>query len=168
MSKPWNGLVLLEEIKITNDITQEVVFYDKDLKNVLNVGGQSLILGCMFLNTAVPTIYYVGLDSRTSITANQTMTDISGEPSGNGYLRQPLNTGTNFEFVPLASPPKIRSTTVTFSATGVGYTASDMFLCNVNTGYSGILISSIPFGTTLTVNPGNTVSMKFAMTLGTC
>jgi len=54
----------------------------------------------MFMGTTVPVEYYVGLDNRSTITASQTMADISGEPSGNGYQRQPLVNGTNFEFVP--------------------------------------------------------------------
>ena len=168
MSNPWNGLLILEELKVYEQATGKILYEDKNLKNVFNVGGQTLFLSCMFKNTSVPNEYYVGLDSRTTITAAQTMADISGEPSGNGYLRQPLVKNTNFEFVPDVTPPKIRSSTVSFTATGTSYTATDMFLCNVGTGYSGVLISTLSFGTTLTVSPGAVVSMKFAMSLGTC
>ena len=168
MEKPWNGLVVLEELLVTEKDTNNIIYKKENIRNVLNYGGQSLILSCMFMGTTVPVEYYVGLDNRSTITANQTMADISGEPSGNGYQRQPLVNGTNFEFVPAVTPPKVRSTTISFTGSGAGYSATDMFLCNVNTGYSGLLISTISFGTTLYITAGNVVSMKFAMTLGSC
>lgn len=170
MSKPWSGLVKLLELKVT-DLDGNVVFEKKDINNVLHYQGQELILSCMFGNSTPPSEYYVGLDSRTSITVNQNMTSLQGEPTTGGYVRQPLARGTNFVVTTVGTSTtsvKATSTTVTFTATGSSYTATDMFLCTSSSGSTGYLISTVAFGTTVTVSPSNQVSMKFAMQLGDC
>lgn len=176
MSKPWNGLVKLIELKIV-DLEGKVLFKKENINNVLHYGGQELILSCMFSNTSIPPIYYVGLDSRPTISPADTMNTIetSGmEPNGNGYARQPLVRGTsNLVINSIAQPPKVTSSTITFSYTGsgTGYTATDMFLCTDLSGYdteTNILISTVSFGTTITVSSNNVVSMKFAMVLNGC
>jgi hypothetical protein len=167
MSKNWNGLVTIEELVVRNE--DKIIYETKDLKNILHAGGQELFLGCMFKNFSIPTTYYVGLDSRTNILADQDMNDISGEPNVSGYARQPLIKDTDFSFATTTNPVKIRSSTVVFSYSGFAYSATDMFLCTVATGTSGILISTVSFGTVINVSSSSTsVSMKFAMTLGSC
>lgn len=167
MSKNWNGLVTIEELVVKNG--DKIIYEAKDLKNILHSGGQELFLGCMFKNFSIPTTYYVGLDSRSTILANQDMNDLAGEPSVGGYARQPLVKDTDFSFATTANPVKIRSSTVAFSYGGFDYSASDMFLCTVATGTTGILISTVSFGTVINISASNTsVSMKFAMTLGSC
>lgn len=173
MSKPWNGLVKLIELKVV-DLEGNVLFKKENINNVLHYGGQDLILSCMFDTTSVPAEYFVGLDSRPTIAVSNTMATIqtSGlEPNGYGYSRQTLVRGTsNLVVNSSAQPPKVTSSTITFSATGGSYTATDMFLCTALTGYSSsnILISTVPFGTTITVSPSNLVSMKFALVLNGC
>ena len=169
MSKPWNGLVKLIELKIV-DLEGNVLFKKENINNVLQYEGQTLILSCMFGSGTVPTDYYVGLDSRPTVTVGDTMATIqtSGlEPSGYGYARQSLTRNSNFD-IQSSEPPKALSSTITFSATGGSYTATDMFLCTAQTGYSGTLISTVQFGTTITVSPTNLVSMKCAMVLNGC
>lgn len=168
MSKPWNGLVKLIELKVV-DINGNVLFKKENINNVLHYQGQSLILQCMFGTESVPGDYYVGLDSRSSITLNDKMTNLQLEPSGFGYSRQTLVRGTtNLNVSPDTTPPKVTSSTITFSAVGGSYTATDMFLCTAQSGTSGYLISTVAFGTTITVSPENLVSMKFAMILNGC
>lgn len=167
MKKEWNGLVTLERLWITND-KNEIIFELFDKKNVLHVQGQTLFLGCMFKDTAIPSVYYVGLDSRTTLTAPQTLADLTGEPTTPGYSRQPLTRNTDFELIADTNSARVRSATVSFTASLSNYTATDMFLTTAGTGASGLLISSVSFGTTVTVTPTNVVSMKFAMTLGSC
>ena len=167
MSKNWNGLVTIEELVVRDN--DKIIYEAKDLKNILHTGGQELFLGCMFKNVSIPTTYYVGLDNRSTILANQSMSDISGEPNVSGYARQPLIKDTDFSFATTTNPVKIRSSTVVFSYAGFSYSATDMFLCTVATGTSGILISTVGFGTVINVSSSSTsVSMKFAMTLGSC
>lgn len=167
MKKNWNGLVTLEKLWITDE-TGKTIFELSDIKNLLHVEGQALFLGCMFKNTAVPGTYFVGLDSRTTITASQTLADLTAEPTTPGYTRQPLTTNTDFELLVDTSSARVRSATISFTASGSSYSATDMFLCTVGSGTSGLLISTVQFGTTVTVSPNNVVSMKFAMTLGSC
>lgn len=166
MSKPWNGLVKLIELKIV-DLEGNVLFKKENINNVLQYEGQTLILSCMFGSETVPTDYYVGLDNRSVVNVSDTMANIQLEPSGYGYARQSLTRNSNFD-IQSSEPPKALSSTITFSATGGSYTATDMFLCTVQTGDSGKLISTVQFGTTITVSPTNLVSMKFAMVLNGC
>ena len=166
MDSSWSGLLYIEELLVKEK--DQIILKKNNLKNVFHTGGQTLFLSCMFKNTSVPNDYYVGLDNRNSISPNQTMADISGEPTVAGYSRQTLVKNTDFNFIPDSNPVKIRSSTITFGTTSESYSATNMFLCTVLTGTSGILISTISFGTTISVTPSKTVSMKFAMTLGTC
>jgi hypothetical protein len=167
MKKEWNGLVTLEKLWITDE-NNKIIFEMQDKKNVLHVQGQALFLGCMFKNVTVPNLYYVGLDSRSTITASQTLANLTGEPTVPGYSRQPLTRTTDFELIVDTSSAKARSATVSFTASATSYTASDMFLCTASSGTNGLLISTVSFGTTITVSTTNVVSMKFAMTLGSC
>lgn len=168
MKKDWHGILKIEEFKVFEK--NELVFEKYDLYNIMHQQGESLILNVLFAGGTVPNYYYVGLDSRTTLTETQNMSSIQYlEPSTNGYQRQQVNAKTGFVLSNTA-PVKATSVLINFTATvsGTWGPVKNIFLCDVLNGYSGNLISSVPLGSDLIVNPSSVVSMKFSMTLSSC
>ena len=168
MKKDWHGILKIEEFKIFEK--NELIFEKYNLYNIMHQGGEALILGILFANYGIPSSYYVGLDSRASLSESQNLSNIQyQEPTTNGYQRQTVSSSTGFTITNTA-PAKATSSMVNFTASAAGSwgPVKNMFLCTAFTKYGGTLISSVPLGTDLTVNANTVVSMKFSMTLSSC
>src|SRR3989304_9429600 len=86
------------ENRITPHTVWDVRCFDKDgnlkweelgLPNIWHDEGEEWICKVVFSEAqAVPASYYLGLDARGSLSEADTLTSLSGEPSGNGYARQ--------------------------------------------------------------------------------
>ena len=168
MKKDWHGILKIEEFKVFEK--NELILEKYNLFNVMHQQGESLILRVLFANGTVPDYYYVGLDSRTTLSETQSLSSIEFlEPSTNGYQRQQVNAKTGFVLSSTA-PVKATSVMINFSAnvSGPWGPVKNIFLCDKSNGYSGNLISSVALGTDLIVNTSTVVSMKFSMTLSSC
>lgn len=172
MKKNWSGLLKVEELWVHEK--GELVLKLENLYNVLHTQGEALILNAVFKggntsNSFIPTNYYLGMDNRTSLTETQGLSSITGEPSTNGYSRQPVSSTSGFTINAGAVPVKATSALISFTATGGNWgPVKNLFLCDVSSGTSGNLISSVFMGNDLTVTADTVVSMKFSMTLKNC
>lgn len=152
------------------DASGSIISERRDLLNVVHVSGEEFMLGALFAGVSVPNFYYIGLDSRESPSALDEMSDLEGlEPETGGYERKPVNSGEfNLE---LGSSGSLQATgpTVLFRAEGGSWgPVRNVFLCT-GLGYGdAVLVSSVPIGQELTVQEGETVSMRMAMSLSGC
>jgi len=162
----WHGVLLLKELLHLSK-EGEVILRINDRKNILNLQGEDYILRLMFNGEAMYTTYYFGLDSRSSLSTNQNLSDLNGlEPaSSTGYQRaailstsfsEPLFEDGYFQSI----PPE-----VTFIATSNwNYAIKNIFMTNSPTNnYSGNLICSIGLQTTINLTAGQSIALKFAM-----
>lgn len=172
MKKDWNGILKIEELLIKRN--EEIIYKVNDLYNILHTEGEAEILRALFIggptsNAYIPSLYYLGLDDRATLAASDTLATLSGEPSSGGYTRQPISSTTGFTLVESGSTVKAKSGVIIFSATGSSWgPVRNMFLTNVATGTSGILYSSIPIGSNVTVANGDDISLRFSMALKNC
>lgn len=172
MKKNWSGIMKIDELCVYD--SGILIYKNENLYNILHTQGEALILNALFKggptsNSYIPNNYYLGLDYRSSLVDTQTLADITGEPSANGYLRQPISSSTGFTINTGVNPVKATSNMVSFTATGGSWgPVKNLFLCNVSAGSSGSLISSIYMGSEITVAASTVVSMKFSMTLKNC
>jgi hypothetical protein len=144
----------------------DLLFNKKNINNILHLQGEEFMLKALFGGQSIPTEYYLGLDARTTLVTTNSISSLSGlEPSSGGYARQNVN-ANSFSFVTdetgnyQANSPIVlfRSTTATWGP------VRNIFLAT-QAGYNGYLISSIPLGTNLTVQPGEIVSMRIGLAL---
>lgn len=154
------------------DVDGTVLYEAKNIPNVFHRDGQRFMLSVAF-NTAsgitVPANYYLGLDNRLVLTDVDTMSSLSGEPSGVGYARQAVSSLNGFA-VSLGPTNKYRAVTNTVSFTAVGGAwgpVRNLFL-TTSAGGGGFLISSAPLAGPRTVTAGQSVTMRLATALGNC
>jgi hypothetical protein len=168
MKKDWHGILKIEEFKVFEK--NELIIEKYNLYNMMHKDGESLILNVLFAGGTVPNYYYLGLDTRTTLIETQKLSDLEFlEPSTNGYQRQQINSKTGF-VLSTTAPIKATSVLINFSASAAGTwgPVKNMFLTTAGAGYTGSLISSVPLGIDLVVNPSTVVSIKFSMTLSSC
>ncbi len=172
-SNNWHGIMKIEEFLHIGK-NGEILYKENDIYNILHNEGESRILSAVFLggptnNTYIPANYYLGLDNRASLTVTQTLADLVGEPGGYGYARQPVSSSTGFSLVTTTTSIQARSSVVIFSATTNSWgPVTNLFLTNVSSGTSGQLYSSAPLNNQVIVNTGESISVRFAMTLKNC
>ena len=95
MKKDWHGILKIEELKVFEK--NELILEKYNLYNMMHQAGESLILNVLFAGAAVPSFYYLGLDTRTNLIETQKLSDLEFlEPSTNGYQRQQINAKTGF------------------------------------------------------------------------
>jgi hypothetical protein len=116
---------------------------------------------------SVPTAYYIGLDNRASPAEADALTSLSGEPSGNGYARQAVNSdNTDFTVSQEGGDYQAKTKTVTFTCTGAAWpTVSQMWLCTVATGTAGKLIATAALTAARTLQPDDSLQTDIAIKL---
>lgn len=170
----WHGLVKILEIQHVRN--EQVIWEDKNLFNILHVGGEAFILSCCFDNPGrefPPDYYYFGLDNRATLSVDDVMTDLYDEPVGNGYVRQPARateTGearNNFTIEDVGGVFRATSQLITFSASGSGWgPVTNLFLTTKNDNSEGsILISSNKLTSSLILVAGDIVRVRMALAL---
>ena len=152
------------------DKNGRVLWAAEDLKNMLHDEGEQAILSAYFATTmtgygAPPANLYLGLDARGSVAEADTLSSLSGEPSGNGYTRIALSTagtgasGQDFYVNQPAAYYRADSKTVTFTASGGAWSAvTRLFLCTASSGTSGKLISTVDLSTSRTLKNGDSLN----------
>ncbi|MFX1300371.1 MAG: hypothetical protein ACFFDE_05455 [Promethearchaeota archaeon] len=123
----------------------EVIWEEEITANILHDEGEQFIVQVVFSEAqSVPAAYYIGLDNRSSPAEADTLTELSGEPSGNGYARQAVNSdATDWTVTQEGGDYQAKSKTVTFTASGGSWpSVQQMFLCTVASGTAGKLIAT--------------------------
>ena len=115
---------------------------------------------------------YVGLDNRATPAEGNTLANLSGEPSGNGYQRQAILVTTGFTIQASGSgyQEAASAATISFSASGGDWTAvQQRFLCTdqsaVLSGTGDLLLATIPLSASRTVKNGDTLNTNIVVGL---
>jgi hypothetical protein len=174
MRKDWHGLVKVLEI-IHRDAEGRVLWRDENLYNLLHSEGEDFLLRALFLggnspSTYIPASYYFGLDDRTVIGLNDTMVTVAdgNEPTVNGYARQAVSSSGQFNIVTVSSVHQANSPILSFHASGGSWGPVHNLFLTDDAGYAGKLIASVPLSQSLTVNDGETISMRMGLALRDC
>ena len=163
-------LMTIEEIKHF-DKNGKCVWEEHDIPNIWHTNGQQFILSVAFDTNgglSVPTNYYVGLDNRDTLTAGDTLSDLTGEPTTNGYTRQPLSSTTGFSVQLTGGVMKAVSGLANFVATAGDWgPVKNLFLSSSLTN-SGTLISSAALSGPRNVLAGGSMSVRVSLSLAAC
>ncbi len=167
----WNGLLKILEIQHL-DSKGNVLWEDKNIRNFLHQDGEEYMLRAAFtggrVSTIIPDSYYMGLDNRSAIEADDQMSDLIGEPTSNGYERQSITSSGDFSINFESDHFIATSPIVAFRATvGAWGPVSNLFLSDQEDN-SGFLISTAYLGVGITVTAGDSVTMRIGMQLKDC
>lgn len=171
--KNWHGIMKIDEI-IHRNLSGQIVYKEEDVYNILHLQGEQTILSAVFVggsvnNTFIPNNYYLGLDNRATITENQTLANLVGEPSGNGYSRQPLSSSGGFTVINNGGIYQARSNVVVYAAViGSWGPVVNIFLTNSSSGSSGQLYSTAVLTAPISLSAGETITARFSMALRNC
>jgi len=167
--KKWPGIMILEYFRIHRD--GKIIYEETNKPNLLHVGGEQKILGILFTKNlvSVPDTYYLGVDARTSLSANDTLASLINEPNSGGYNRQAVSSTGGFTIETSGTIVKAKTGVITFSCTSGSWPqAKNLFLCDVGSGTSGTLYSSVVLSSPFTLNSGESITLKFSMALSNC
>lgn len=168
--KKWHGLMKIVDIQhIRNG---EVIWEEKNILNTFHTGGELFILSCCFDNggTLPPANYYFGLDNRGTISADDMLSDLVGEPSQNGYLRAAAPSNGVFTIDVINGVYNASGPIVTFSATGSGYgPVTNLFMATTSDN-TGILVATATLSAPITFANTDSVNMRMRLSLqdGVC
>lgn len=167
----WNGLMKVLEIQ-HRDKNGNIIWEDHNLLNVLHLRGEEFLLRVAFtggkVSDVIPENYYLGLDNRSLVNADDEMTNLIGEPNYAGYERQPISSAGDFSVHLTDGHYQALSPVVAFgSLGGVWGPVSNLFLSDgVGTGHT--LISTVQLNTPIVVQSGESVTMRLGMKLRDC
>lgn len=167
MKNDWHGIMKILTLQHWS-ADGNLIAEHNNILNLLHLDGEEYILRSVFAGGDIPANYYMGLDARVVLSASQTMDDLTGEPSGSGYERQEIASGDDFTIDFNESHFVATSPIVTFRATSGSWgPVTNLFLTNEedNTGY---LISSAVLPSPVTLNAGETVTVRIRMQLKDC
>lgn len=170
-NKEWYGLMKVLEIQHWRD--GKVIWEEKNIRNLFHIEGESYLLRAAFAggrdSSVIPDNYYLGLDNRVTVTAGDTIDSLIGEPGANGYDRQSVSSSGDFTVV-LNEDGHYRavSVIVAFQATSGSWGPVQNIFLTDKIDNSGSLISSVRFSIPITVNGGDSVTMRMSMSLRDC
>lgn len=168
----WQGIMKILEIQHWRD--GRVIWEQKNVKNLLHLEGEEYILRAAFTggktSDVIPERYYLGLDNREVVNAEDTMDFLITEPTGNGYTRQDILSAGDFTVSKDENSGHYRaiSPIVAFQASGGTWgPVQNLFLTDTadSTGY---LISTAKLDTIITVSDGDSVTMRISLQLKDC
>jgi len=171
--KNWNGIMKIDEI-IQKDNNGKIIYQEENIYNILHLQGEERILSAVFLggptnNSYIPSNYFLGLDNRGTVTASQTLADLSGEPAGSGYSRQPASSTTGFSIVNNNGVYQARSNIIIFAAVAGSWgPVINLFLTDASSGSSGNLYSTAVLASPIILSSGETISVRFSLALKNC
>jgi hypothetical protein len=150
------------------DINKNIKFQQNNIKNIVHQAGEEYMLNVLFrqgqrVSSQTGSGYWLGLDNRTTLSATDIMSSVSGEPLvTTSYRRQEVSTWD----APIISNSVyvVKSSPVTFSAASVGWgPVSNIFLTTNKLG--GILISSAKLSQTISLASGQSIVMTISLSL---
>jgi len=167
---------MLHLLKIDNiqhvDADGTILWEQNDVNNIFHLGGQLFVLSTTFRTSSgivVPGSYYLGLDNRATPLLSDTLSNLSGEPTQNGYARGGVNSINGFS-IALGLDGNYRATSdvVTFSATvGSWGPVKNLFLAT-SSGITGHLISTSVLDSSRILLSGQSLTMRISVGLGNC
>lgn len=167
----WNGLMKVLEIQ-HRDKNGNIVWQQNNIRNVLHLRGEEFLLRAAFtggkVSNVIPENYYLGLDNRSDVVADNEMSDTSGEPAFSGYERQPVASAGDFTVSLESGHYQAISPIVAFVAVGGAWGPVQNLFLSDQSGSLGTLISTAVLDTPVTVTDGESVTMRIAMTLKDC
>ena len=166
--KPWHGIMRLLELQVL-DIDGSVISEQKNINNLLHQEGEEFLLRAAFtggrVSEVIPDNYYLGLDNRQLVDVDHTMDDLIGEPVGGGYQRQAIQSSGDFTVNFENSHFRAVSPIVAFRSTSGSWgPVSNLFMSDQD-GNSGSLITTVTLQSPIALDPGQSVTMRIAMTL---
>jgi len=167
----WNGLLKVIEIKHVRD--GKVIWEQHNVLNTLHQDGEEFMLRAVFQggpteNPVIPENFYLGLDNRQSVSIEDTITDLVGEPAGSGYQRQAVSSETDFAINFETDHFVATSPIVAFQATvGSWGPVSNLFITDQNDD-SGYLIATASLNSGIEVVSGDSVTMRIGLQLREC
>lgn len=134
--------------------------------NALADEGEQQILDTYFRDATEPTSFYIRLVNDTPVETD-TIADLTGEPSGNGYSAQALaRNNTDFPTLALSSGDyQVTSKTVTFTASGGSIGAVTYGILTTSTDSSGKLIAYVALSGSRTLASGESLQVTFSIKL---
>jgi len=119
---------------------------------------------CFGLQTR-PLNYYFGLDARSSLSADDTLSTIQSEPSINGYQRQ-FVTSSSFETIEEQNGTfQINSPIITFRSDGGSWGPVTNFFLSTSPSSEGLLISSVRLPNSTIVANSEFISLQLGLSL---
>lgn len=175
MESNWHGLIKIIDIQHL-DKNGKILWEKKNLYNVLHHQGEALILNSMFITGLVPSIYYFGLDNRSTLSESDVL-PVYGEPgitdihaNLTGYSRYSASSSDTFA-LSIDSGTQVATAfgpVVSFRANpGYSFSGSNLFMATSGDN-TGQLIASVSFGTVITVGSTEQINMRMSLSLRTC
>jgi len=163
-------LMTLLEIKHIRD--GKCIWEEYNIPNTWHKEGQEFILANNFdldYGVEVPENYYMGLDRRSTLSVDQTMASITGEPTTDGYARQSFSSTSGFSIGTNDSDTVIAQTGIaTFSATiGDWGPVKNAFL-TTRIDNDGHLIASATLSGERIVLAGDSITVRISLSMAGC
>jgi hypothetical protein len=167
----WHGIMKILEIQ-HQDRYGKILWKQEGVKNLLHLRGEEFLLRAAFtggrVSNVIPENYYLGLDNRATVAEDDEMADINGEPSFAGYERQSIASAGDFTVSLQGSHYQAISPIVAFGASGGTWGPVKNLILSDQSGSLGTLISTAVLDTAITINDGESVTMRLAMSLKDC
>lgn len=158
----WVGIYEFEHRDKDGELIEKWV-----VENALADEGEGNMLDTYLRATSSPTTFYLALYNDTPVEAD-TMADLTGEPSGNGYARQEIErNSTGWPTLALDSGDFMAtSKQVTFSASGGSWgPVTYMVLTTTASGTAGLLLAYVALSQSRTLQNGETLGCKIKIKL---
>jgi hypothetical protein len=172
MSKQdWRGIMEIAEIQHVRN--GEVIWEAKNIKNLLHYDGEEFLLRAAFTggqnSDIIPENYYLGLDNRGTILADDSMLSITGEPITHGYSRQAVSSAGDFT-VSNDDNSHFRaiSPIVAFRAIGGSWGPIQTLFLTDRSNNSGYLISTAALTSPISVAENDAITLRISMKLRDC
>ena len=138
------------------------------MASILHDEGEQFLLSVLFSGLAMPTNIYLGLDNRTTLAATDTLASLVGEPTVNGYARQPVGS-SSFTVVPTSGAYQANSPIVTFSASGGSWGPVNNLFMSTSLDNTGKIIASVTLNqANLTLISGQIMRIRMGLSLRDC
>lgn len=164
----------MKVLEITHsDACGNIIWRRQNIYNTLHGDGEQFMLLSLFTggsasNPFIPNNYYLGLDNRPTVNSSDKLTNLTNEPTSGGYSRQPVSSVGGFTVEFVNSNWRASSAVVTFRSTGTEWGPISNLFLSTSADNSGYLIATAVLGSTFTVPPGNTVSLRLGLSLKDC
>jgi len=168
--KNWQGIMKISEF-CHLDKNGKIVYKEENILNLIHLAGEELILKILFAGEPVPSNYYIGLDSRSSLDSSLGIGSVFGyEPNQNSYERQKVPSDSFSIIINTNSRRQANSPTLLFKAIGGQWGPVQNIFLTTALGYgtNSVLISSAKLSRQINLLDGEIITMRMAMALSTC
>lgn len=169
MNNNWHGI--MKVLKIQHyDSNGRLLWQQCNIRNMLHTDGQEFLLRAAFtggrISNVIPEFYYLGLDARSTVLVGDTMDNVYFEPTSQyGYQRQKVSSAGDFVLDSEDGHIVATSPIVAFRASNGSWgPVVNLFLTDREDN-TGSLISSAKFDSPVTVNNGDSITMRIGLML---